>query len=73
MRFEWDESKNAINFEKHGVGFDAVFSFDWEDALIADRTRDGDGEKRYAAIGLCAGKTHTVVFTKRGVKSESSV
>ena len=67
MRFEWDDSKNGINREKHGLDFDAVFTFDWESALIADRTRHGDGEQRYAALGLYAGKIHTVVFTKRGL------
>jgi uncharacterized DUF497 family protein len=65
MVFEWDEAKNGINREKHGLEFDAVFDFDWENALIADRTRHGDGEQRFAALGLYAGKMHTVVFTKR--------
>ena len=67
MTFEWDESKNEINREKHGLDFDAVFTFDWETALIADRTRRGDGEQRYAALALYAGKIHTVVFTKRSL------
>lgn len=65
MIFEWDEAKNRINREKHGPDFDAVFTFDWENALVADRTRRGDGEPRFAALGLYAGKIHTVVFTKR--------
>jgi uncharacterized DUF497 family protein len=66
MLFEWDETKNRINLEKHGLDFNAVFTFDWENAFIADRTREGDGEQRYAALGVYAGKIHTVVFTKRG-------
>jgi uncharacterized DUF497 family protein len=65
MVFEWDEAKNRINREKHGLEFDAAFAFDWENALMADRTRHGDGERRFAAIGLYAGKMPTVVFTKR--------
>jgi uncharacterized DUF497 family protein len=65
MIFEWDETKNRINREKHGLDFDAVFAFDWENALIADRTRRDDGERRVAALGLYSGKIHTVVFTKR--------
>jgi uncharacterized DUF497 family protein len=64
--FEWDETKNRINREKHALDFDAVFAFDWENAFITDRTRHGDGEQRFAAVGLYAGKMHTVVFTKRG-------
>ena len=68
MSFEWDEKKNAINREKHGLVFDAVFAFDWENALVADRTRHSEGEQRYAALSLYAGKLHTVVFTKRDLK-----
>jgi uncharacterized DUF497 family protein len=30
--FEWDETKNRINRQKHGLDFDAVFAFDWENA-----------------------------------------
>jgi uncharacterized DUF497 family protein len=67
MRFEWDESKNRINREKHGLNFEAVAAFDWENALLADRTRQSDGEQRYAALGLYEGKIHTVVFAKRGL------
>ena len=52
MLFEWDEAKNRINREKHGLGFDAAFAFDWENALIADRTRPRDGVlgEEYGAI-----------------------
>lgn len=66
MIFEWDETKSRINREKHGLGFDAVFAFNWEDALVADRTRQSEGEQRLAALGLCDGKIYTVVFTKHG-------
>lgn len=49
-------------------GFSTVSDFDWEDALLADRTRQHEGEQRYAALGIYTGKVHTVVFTKRGLK-----
>ena len=65
MNFEWDEEKDSRNREKHGLDFRAVFDFDWANALIADRTRHGEGEQRWAALGMYAGKLHTVVFTKR--------
>lgn len=58
MIFEWDEAKNRINREKHGPDFDAVFTFEWANALVADRTRRGDGEPRFAAFGLICGKIH---------------
>ena len=40
--------------------------FDFDTALITDRTRKKDGEVRYAAIGFLYGKLHTLIFTKRG-------
>ena len=45
MIFEWDETKNRYNRDRHGLDFDAVFAFDWENALIADRTRHDEGDK----------------------------
>jgi uncharacterized DUF497 family protein len=66
MIFEWDETKNRRNLEKHGLDFNVLSLFDWENALVADRTRPDDGEQRFAALGLYARKIHTVVFTKRG-------
>jgi hypothetical protein len=67
MHFEWDESKNRTNREKHGLDFEVVFVFDWENALVADRTRQSEGEQRYAALGVYSGKIHTVVFARRGL------
>ena len=65
MTFEWDPVKSEANGRKHGINFEAVFSFDWESALVADRTRASDGEQRFAALGFYEGKLHTVVFTPR--------
>ena len=65
MIFEWDEEKRNLNREKHDIDFEAVFLFDWENALVADRTRAGEGEPRYAALGIYKRKLHTVIFTKR--------
>jgi uncharacterized protein len=65
MIFEWDEAKNAINHFKHGLRFNAVHDFDWEDTCIFDRTRSHEGEKRYAAIGWYDERLHTIIFTKR--------
>jgi uncharacterized protein len=66
MLFEWDESKNRSNRQKHSLDFSEAADLDWEAALVADRTREDDGERRYAAIGLFRARLHTVVFTRRG-------
>ncbi len=63
--FVWDRRKNDANRAKHGLAFDVVYDFDWDDPVIVDRSRHEDGEKRYAAIGMLNGKLHTVVFTHR--------
>ena len=63
--FLWDETKNASNRSKHGLGFDAVYDFDWDTVLYADRSRHGDGERRLAAISMLYGKLYTIVFTPR--------
>jgi uncharacterized DUF497 family protein len=64
--FVWDESKNSANRAKHGLSFDAVYAFDWNNPVIVDRSRHTDNEQRFAAIGLLGGKLHTVIFTRRG-------
>lgn len=64
--FVWDEAKSRANKSKHGLSFDAVHDFDWDDPVIVDRSRHADGEKRYAAIGKLHNKLYTVIFTLRG-------
>jgi uncharacterized DUF497 family protein len=62
--FEWDENKNHININKHGLSFTEAEDFAWHEAVLIDRSRPEDGEKRYAAIGILNGRLHTVIFTK---------
>jgi uncharacterized DUF497 family protein len=62
----WDDKKNTSNKTKHGISFDAVHSFDWNNSVILDRTYpERDGEIRWAAIGMLRGKLHTIIFTYR--------
>lgn len=63
--FQWDEVNNIRNQTKHGLSFDLIEEFDWDNPLIIDRSRHQDGETRYAAIGMLNGKLHTVIFTQR--------
>jgi len=66
MKFEWDEAKNIANLAKHKLPFAVVLDFPWHEAALYERSRESDGEQRYAAVGLFRGKLHTVIFTKRG-------
>ncbi len=63
--FVWDENKSSRNKTKHGLAFDAVRDFDWDDPVILDRSRHVDGEPRFAAINRLYGKLYTVIFTHR--------
>ncbi|NDE91598.1 MAG: BrnT family toxin [Alphaproteobacteria bacterium] len=64
--FIWDEAKNSVNQQKHGLAFKDIKYFDWDDPVIIDRSRHEDGEHRLAAIDMLYEKLHTVIFTHRG-------
>ena len=63
--FVWDENKNTRNKAKHGLAFDAVYDFDWDNPVILDRSRHADGESRFAAISMLYGNVYTIIFTRR--------
>lgn len=65
MRYTWDEKKNEANRRKHGLGFEEMDGFDWEMAVIIDRSRHEDGEQRFAAIGFLNDRLHTAIYTLR--------
>jgi len=65
MEYEWDESKQIKNRSKHKIGFESIEEFNWSEAVIVDRSRHLDGEKRFAGIGPLEGKLYTIIFTRR--------
>ena len=53
IRFEWDDNKNTINKEKHGVSFEeAQTVFYDEDALVIDDPDHSDFEERFIILGM---------------------
>lgn len=65
MEFEWDETKRAEIFTKHGVDIlEAALIFE-NDVLEKEDTRRDYGEKRMIALGMADGEVYTVVYTKR--------
>ena len=65
MGFEWDESKERQNVERHGIDFS-----DAAEIVLAvgyDRRSDRHGEVRWCKTGEFDGKLWTVVYTKRGL------
>ena len=63
IHYEWDETKRNSNLDKHRIDFTAIYSFEWDTALIELSHRAG--EYRYTAIGYIGDRLHYVVYTKR--------
>lgn len=72
VEFEWDDSKNITNQEKHrGVSFnEAQYAFLDKNRIIAEDLNHSDEEKRFFCFGLNQNKTGvlTVRFTYRSNK-----
>jgi uncharacterized protein len=64
--FEWDDTKAAQNYAKHGVTFEAardVFKDPFAIEQIDDR--DDYGEERWTIIGAARGRLLFVAYTMR--------
>jgi uncharacterized DUF497 family protein len=66
MKFEWDENKNQVNIEKHGIDFnDAKEVFNDEDKKISADLRQDYGEDRWKVIGKLYGSIISLIYTVR--------
>ncbi|MFT3929342.1 MAG: BrnT family toxin [Spongiibacteraceae bacterium] len=66
MLFEWDETKNKRNIEKHGIDFnDAITIFDDDDRIEAIDARNDYGETRIQVIGEAKPGVLMAVYTWR--------
>ena len=67
MSFEWDDSKNLVNFAKHKLSFyEAQDAFFDKKRIILEDAKHSSGEKRYFCIGrLPNSGIATVRFTIR--------
>ena len=66
MDFEWDDDKDHVNQEKHGVSFHlAQFAFADPRRVIAEDLEHSDDEDRYYCFGEVGGGVLTVRFTYR--------
>jgi uncharacterized DUF497 family protein len=69
--FEWDEEKNKLNQQRHGVRFeDAKFVFNDPCRVILPDLYHSNTKERWLAIGI-VNKMLFVVFTERGENSIS--
>lgn len=66
MKFDWDETKNKLNIEKHGLDFeDAKELFINGTLLRLEDTRNEYNEIRYVGFGYSNGRLMNIVYTKR--------
>ncbi len=66
LKFEWDEEKERINRQKHGISFEtASYVFRDEHYIEMYDFEHSMEEDRYIAIGM-VGDLLFVVFTERG-------
>jgi len=65
MKLEWDDKKNQMNYEKHGLSFsDAELVFSGEIVNFVD-DRQEYGEERWITLGELMGRVVVVVHTAR--------
>ena len=67
MIVEFDPDKDDANRLKHGVPL--LFGlrvFDDKDHIILASFRPVDGEDRFKAVGLIAGRLWTIIYVERG-------
>lgn len=66
MDFSWDDEKNKINIQKHGVSFESALGvfFDPNRLESIDFSHSNENEERYRVIGM-SNKLLFVVYTER--------
>lgn len=68
MAFEWDDKKNTLNRQKHGIDFSmAIAVFDDPNRLEEDSMQPEHGEIRIRTIGMAGSSVLvlTVIYTDR--------
>lgn len=65
MRIEFDPSKSAANYSKHGVSLSLASELNWEAALVWVDDRFEYGELRMIALAPKTGVLYYVAFVER--------
>jgi uncharacterized DUF497 family protein len=66
VQFEWDERKNRLNIEKHGIALSDSAQVFAQPLIIRLDERKDYGEPRWIALGNLDGTVVVLVFTRRG-------
>lgn len=65
MHVEWDEIKNRINIQKHGIDFNDVVDMFKESILSKLDNSENYGEERWIGIGWLKNIIAVIVYTER--------
>jgi len=86
MKFEWDEAKNRININKHGISFqEAIYVFSDPFALSGHDSEHSEEEDRWVLLGknlnesillvvhtFRTGETIRLISARKATKNERS-
>ena len=65
MQFEWDEQKNRVNIQKHGLDIADAAELFASPMLIALDEREEYDEDRWVGLGMFETRVVVVVYTER--------
>lgn len=65
MNSKYDSAKNKENIEKHGISFDDVHEFEFENAVTKIDNRFKYNEIRFISYGMRNNRLHALVWTER--------
>ena len=65
MKIDYDDTKDAVNTQKHGVSLSEAGSVEWGTAVIWPDTRKNYGENRMVAMAYIGARIYSVVFVDR--------
>ena len=65
MNFEWDENKNVINIQKHGLDFNDAIDIFNHAMLSKEDTSQKYGEARWISIGWIKILVGVVIYTEQ--------
>ena len=64
MKYEYDDNKNSINQQKHGISFDEAQRL-WHDENMLEVPLDFADEKRFLCIGMIEDRHYSAITTYR--------
>lgn len=65
MQITFDEAKDVLNKNKHGLSLSEAKKLEWDDALVWHDTRRDYGEVRMIALCVIGERLYCVVYVDR--------